>query len=145
MRFGEPSALLLLLLFPLGAGLVLLAARRGRMVLRRFGTRAPALVEGDSRARRRFRDFLLLGAVLLLATAAARPQWGRQEQEVTLVGVDVVLAMDTSFSMDARDVAPSRMGAGALHLRRTARPDGREPGGHRGVFRDGLHPVPAHP
>ena len=28
---------------------------------------------------------------------------------MTLVGVDVVLAMDTSFSMDARDVAPSRM------------------------------------
>ena len=39
MRFGEPSALLLLLLFPLAAGLVLLAARRGRRVLGRFGTR----------------------------------------------------------------------------------------------------------
>ena len=109
MRFGEPSALFLLLLFPLGAALVLLAARRGRTALRRFGIRAPALVEGDSRTRRRVRDLLLLGAVLLLATAAARPQWGRQEQEVTLVGVDIVLAMDTSFSMDARDVAPSRM------------------------------------
>ena len=93
----------------MGAALVFWAARRGRAVLGRFGTRTPALIEGDNRTRRRFRDFLLLGAVLLLATAAARPQWGREEQEVTLVGVDVVLAMDTSFSMDARDVAPSRM------------------------------------
>ena len=109
MRFGAPSALFLLLLFPAGAALVFWAARRGRAVLGRFGTRTQALIEGESRTRRRFRDFLLLGAVLLLATAAARPQWGREEQEVTLVGVDVVLAMDTSFSMDARDVAPSRM------------------------------------
>jgi len=44
MRFGEPSALFLLLLFPLGAALVFLAARRGRTALRRFGIRAPALV-----------------------------------------------------------------------------------------------------
>lgn len=36
MRFGEPSALFLLLLFPLGAALVLLAARRGHRVLARF-------------------------------------------------------------------------------------------------------------
>lgn len=109
MRFGTPAALFLLLLFPLGAALVYGAVRRGRRVLGRFGTRAPALVEGGNGTRRRVRDLLLLGAVLLLGTAAARPQWGRQEQEVTLVGVDVVLAMDTSFSMDARDVAPSRM------------------------------------
>ena len=109
MRFGTPSALFLLLLVPLGAALMFGAARRGRTLLQRFGARAPALVEGESSRRRRFRDFLLLGAVCLLATAAARPQWGRQEQEVTLVGVDIVLAIDTSFSMDARDVAPSRM------------------------------------
>ena len=47
--------------------------------------------------------------MLFLLTAAARPQWGREEREVTLAGVDVILAIDTSFSMDARDVAPSRM------------------------------------
>ena len=109
MRFGAPAALALLLLFPLAGALLYWGVRRGRTALTRFGTRAPALVERGNRTRRRFRELLLLAAVFLLATAAARPQWGREEQEVTLVGVDVVLAIDTSFSMDARDVAPSRM------------------------------------
>ena len=109
MRFGTPSALLLLALAPLGAALLLLAARRGRRLLKDFGARASLLIERPSRTRRRLRGLLAVSAVLLLAAAAARPQWGREEREITLVGVDVLLAMDTSFSMDARDVAPSRM------------------------------------
>ena len=109
MRFGEPSALVLLGLAPLGAALLFFAARRGRVLLGRFGSRAPLLIERESRTRRRFRDLLLALSLLLLAAAAARPQWGREEREVTLTGVDVLFAVDTSFSMDARDVAPSRM------------------------------------
>lgn len=109
MRFGAPSALALLGLAPLAALLALLAARRGKALLRRFGERASLLVERESAARRRLRDLLLVLAVFFLAAAAARPQWGREEREVTLTGVDVLFAVDTSFSMDARDVAPSRM------------------------------------
>ncbi len=109
MRFGEPGALLLLAFTPLAVGFLWFGARRGRAAALRFSRRAARLVERSSPGRRRARDLLLLLALVLLAAAAARPQWGREEREVTLVGVDVLLALDTSFSMDARDVAPSRM------------------------------------
>ncbi len=109
MRWGEPWALGLLALVPAAAVLLWFGARRTRAALARFGSRAATLVERAGGRRRRTADLLLLGAALLLATAAARPQWGREEREITLVGVDVLFALDTSFSMDARDVAPSRM------------------------------------
>lgn len=109
MRWGNAAALLLLGALPLALGLLWFAERRLRARLDRFGAAAHRLVEGRSPGRRRLREALLLLAALFLVTAAARPQWGREEREVTLAGVDVVLAIDTSFSMDARDVAPSRM------------------------------------
>lgn len=109
MRFGEPAALAFLALAPAAAVLLWLRARRTRAALARFGARAGHLLERESRPRRRAADGFLLAALLLLAVAAARPQWGREEREITLVGVDVLFAVDTSFSMDASDVAPSRM------------------------------------
>ena len=109
MRWGNATALLFLGFLPLALALLWFAERRARTRLGRFGAAAHRLVEGRSRARRRLREALLLLAALFLVTAAARPQWGREEREVTLAGVEVILAIDTSFSMDARDVAPSRM------------------------------------
>ncbi len=109
MRFGEPSALALLALAPLAAALSIFAARRSRTLVGRFGRHAALLVERESRPRRRLKELLLVFAGFCLAAAAARPQWGREERVLTLNGVDVVFAVDTSFSMDARDVAPSRM------------------------------------
>jgi Ca-activated chloride channel family protein len=47
--------------------------------------------------------------VFFLVLAIARPQWGQGTDEVVAKGVDVFLVLDTSFSMDATDVAPSRM------------------------------------
>lgn len=109
MRWGAPSAFALLALAPAALGLLLFAARRRRRLLGRFGAGWARLVDGASAPRTRLRRALLVSAVALFALAAARPQWGREEREVTLSGVDVILAMDTSFSMDARDVPPSRM------------------------------------
>ncbi len=109
MRFGEPQALLLLGLAPVAVLLFWYRATRVRSMLGRVGRRASSLLERESRVRRRFREALLVLALAFLALAAARPRWGIEEREVDLVGVDVLLALDTSFSMDARDVAPSRM------------------------------------
>jgi Ca-activated chloride channel family protein len=59
--------------------------------------------------RERLKSVLLLAAVFFLVLALARPQWGQGADEVVARGVDVFLVLDTSFSMDATDVAPSRM------------------------------------
>ncbi|MBC8413661.1 VWA domain-containing protein, partial [bacterium] len=41
--------------------------------------------------------------------ALARPQWGFQWREVKRSGLDIIIAIDTSKSMLATDVKPSRM------------------------------------
>lgn len=52
--------------------------------------------------------FAGLGLCLLLA-AAARPQWGSEEKQVFQRGRDLIIALDVSRSMLARDVHPNRL------------------------------------
>ncbi|HBL26124.1 MAG TPA: hypothetical protein DD490_04735 [Acidobacteria bacterium] len=59
----------------------------------------------------------LLGATLALA----RPQWGSGQEEVERRGVDVVFLIDSSLSMGAADVAPSRLYVAKALLRRMTR------------------------
>ena len=47
--------------------------------------------------------------VLCLTLAAAGPQFGSKVKKVERQGVDLVIAFDTSISMDASDVKPSRI------------------------------------
>jgi Ca-activated chloride channel family protein len=53
---------------------------------------------------------LLVLALTSLIVALARPQFGTHSKLVKRRGVDVVVALDTSKSMLARDVSPSRKG-----------------------------------
>jgi Ca-activated chloride channel homolog len=47
-----------------------------------------------------------ISSLLLLAVALARPQLGRSDSEVTTEGVDIMLVLDVSQSMDALDFKP---------------------------------------
>jgi Ca-activated chloride channel family protein len=51
---------------------------------------------------------LVLLAAALVVIAAARPQWGERDSAREFSGVDFVIALDISQSMDATDVSPSR-------------------------------------
>ncbi len=53
--------------------------------------------------RRQLLVFLRAAALILLIVALARPQTGRKLTEVISEGVDIVLAIDTSRSMEATD------------------------------------------
>jgi Ca-activated chloride channel family protein len=55
------------------------------------------------------RTLLLLAAAVLVALAAARPQWGKTERFREREGVDFVIALDISKSMEGADVQPSRL------------------------------------
>ena len=59
-------------------------------------------------------------AVLAVAFALARPRWGTSEQIVERQGVDVVFVLDSSMSMAAADVAPSRLEIAKTLVRRLA-------------------------
>lgn len=57
----------------------------------------------------KFRRLIASLALLLLIAAALRPQWGFTWRESKKHGVDIVVALDISDSMLARDVAPDRL------------------------------------
>lgn len=113
MRWQSPEFLTLLWLLPAAALVVWWSAR-----LRARDERAL----GDPEALRRrwgapaswtrfARRLLLLLALAAGMTALARPQAGLRLVSTTSVGPDVVVALDLSESMRARDVKPDRLGA----------------------------------
>lgn len=109
--FARPELLALLALLPplvLLQGAALLARRRA---LRAFGGRGAALVSA-SPLRQALKAALAVAAVAALAVALAGPLIGVTERAVTQHGADVVVALDVSQSMAARDVAPDRLRAG---------------------------------
>lgn len=59
--------------------------------------------------RRRLKDRLALLALAILIFASAGPMWGTRMKEVKQRGVDVFIAIDTSRSMLAEDVSPTRL------------------------------------
>ncbi len=67
------------------------------------------LTETHSPARRFIKEILLLLAVAVFGLALARPQWGQQELAGQMVGQDIIFILDSSRSMLAADVSPSRL------------------------------------
>ena len=84
--------------------------RRGLTTAIRFSTLAQAgrVKTPWTVGLRRAVRVLRLVAVALLVTAMARPQTGRQLTQVSSEGIDIVLVMDTSGSMQALDLDTER-------------------------------------
>ena len=111
MRFGQPHLLWLLLVLPALALFFWRASRQRQRLLAQFiqARLLSALTVGVSPARRNIRVGCLMLAVALLIFALARPQYGFDLQKVEQRGLDVVVALDTSKSMLAEDIAPDRL------------------------------------
>ena len=119
LAWREPLALVALVLVPLLVAFLLWARRRRRAALETFAasTLLPALVPDLDPRRRTRRAALLTGAVLLLVVAIGGPMWGFRWEEVHREGIDLIVAIDTSRSMLATDVKPSRMARAKLAVR----------------------------
>lgn len=52
----------------------------------------------------------------MLVVAAARPQWDKEVQIVKKEGIDIVVCLDVSKSMDAQDIKPSRLQRAKDHI-----------------------------
>ena len=102
MKFHDPWLLLLLLLVPAWLW-------RHRRLARRGGLQysSVALAQGTESAWARIGPGLLTGlrglALALAIVALARPQLGRSESRVKTEGIDIVLVVDISGSMQAMD------------------------------------------
>jgi Ca-activated chloride channel family protein len=67
------------------------------------------LVTYDATGRRAVKAVLLVAAMLLAFIALARPKFGSGTKIVPATNLDVVIVLDYSKSMYARDIAPSRI------------------------------------
>jgi len=111
MRLAAADSLWLLLIVPpLVMGYVLAAAKR-RHQLEGIGhlPQVRKLIHGASPTRRVVRAAFVILAVALVGLALARPQYGGRTRLVKKRGIDIVVALDFSKSMLARDVHPSRV------------------------------------
>jgi len=90
---------------------LVLGGFRVRKAVAQFGDgdRIRGLRTFDPAKRRGYKGVLLVVAVLLAFFAAARPQYGKGTRLIPATNLDVVLVMDFSKSMYARDVEPSRI------------------------------------
>lgn len=104
VTFVHPWTLLALPGVPLVLGAWWYGARRAssrERALTRMRTPGPAY----------FAAALLACALVAAIVAGAQPRWGTRASRIPRNGADLVIVMDISRSMDAQDVAPSRLQA----------------------------------
>jgi Ca-activated chloride channel family protein len=116
-RLFEPGALWLLAAV---AALAVLGAlqlgRRRALLLRTGGPQARRLAPRATVLRPAGRLSVSLTGLALLALALARPQCGTRTELARRFGLDVVVALDVSRSMQARDVRPDRLTRARLEV-----------------------------
>jgi len=111
MRFAEPTWLYVLALVPVLALFLAWRLRRRERDLARWCT--PNLWDRLLADRNPWihwwKSGLIVLAVFFLVLTAARPQLGSRMLSVERRGVDIMIALDTSDSMLAEDLAPNRI------------------------------------
>lgn len=112
MKFAQPEFFLLLLILPVMAYIHFF-----RETQRTPDFRFPAVMNLKGRQRswrlrlRHLPFFFRLGAVALLIVVLARPQKFDAETKRKVEGIDIILCMDLSTSMQAEDLKPNRVEA----------------------------------
>ena len=111
MTFAYPAVLFLLLLLVPFAILAAYNFRRKREILSGFIAEAAqaATVVRSGREIDFFKSALLLASFAFLILALARPQWGERFESMDIRGLEIVFLLDTSASMNAEDLQPSRL------------------------------------
>ncbi len=111
LRFNRPEMAWGLLAGPLALLLFILDTAWRDRAIKRFASSATQLrvIPAVSGMRNLTRYALLRVGLLLAAVALLEPQLGSRPEEVKAKGIDLVLALDVSNSMDCEDLRPSRM------------------------------------
>lgn len=123
MSFANRDLLWLLLLAPIALGLAGWFWRRRLAATRRWVS--PGLWK---RMRFLYRPHQLVISLTFLSLAIAatalglaQPRWGESSEQVERKGVDIVFVLDSSLSMSAQDVPPSRLYAAQALVRSLVR------------------------
>lgn len=110
-RFENPIFFWLLLVIPLLVFVRYAHIQHRKKKLRRFGDMnlLNEMMEDVSKYRPSVKFWLLMAVLVLLIIMLARPQMGSKISREKRQGIEVIIAMDISNSMLAKDVVPSRL------------------------------------
>ena len=119
--FLRPDLWPVLLLVPAAAAVQWgLDRYRRRRRVETVGPRLRQITTGPGRVRLRWRRGLAIGALALSAIALLGPTWGEGTRTTEQRGVDVLVCLDVSRSMLARDMTPDRLAAAKTEIRSLA-------------------------
>ncbi|MBK8976103.1 MAG: VWA domain-containing protein [Planctomycetes bacterium] len=120
--FLRPGWLAAAVALPLAAWLLLRAGDRRavRLLTTLAGHRAAELGDELLARRRRTARIAFAGGLLLALGAIAEPVWGVRARQVEQRGIDLVVCLDVSRSMLARDVRPDRLRRAHAEIRALA-------------------------
>lgn len=109
--FANQQYLISFFLFAFVAVCIVINHRRLRAGLATlaFSRHMKMLFPGFSSRRHRFKSLLRITALFLFFIVLLQPQWGLKEEVVEQEGRDVLILLDVSRSMLARDMRPSRL------------------------------------
>ena len=120
MRLANPHLLWLLVAVPAAVLAYALYFAQRRRLLSRLGDGplVARMIATTSVARKVLRAVLVVAALALMGLALARPQAGGRAKLTKQPGLDLVVALDFSRSMLAKDVYPSRLERAKRELER---------------------------
>ena len=110
-QFENSDILYLLFVIPVLVAIFWLSRRSWRHRMEKFGDLPlmKRLLTGYSAERPLWKFILEMLALAFLIFALANPQFGSRLKEVKKQGVEVMIALDVSNSMTARDIKPDRL------------------------------------
>ena len=112
MRFQDIYLSILLILVPIIGVIFYVGFFRKKKLLTIFIDKSmwSSLVPSISYTRRFWKKILLLMALIFVILTLMRPQYGTRYENIQRKGQDILIALDTSSSMSAKDVPSSRFG-----------------------------------
>ncbi|MDP2911488.1 MAG: VWA domain-containing protein, partial [Candidatus Omnitrophota bacterium] len=118
MHWGAPVYLNFLLLVPIMVVFFILAGISKKKKIEKFGDIAlmERLSSSKSITKDRARKIIIVIACVFLILALAMPQIGARLTMTKRYGVDMLIAVDTSSSMLAQDIKPSRLEKAKLEI-----------------------------
>lgn len=110
-RFAQPQYLYLLLIVPLMWAIYFYSVYRNRKNMAKYGNPQilQSLAPDVSKYKPGTKFFFQQLALIIMIFIIARPQMGAKIETVKKQGVEIIIALDVSNSMLARDIAPSRL------------------------------------
>ena len=111
MHWGKPYFLILLVLIPLLFVMIGIANRKRKAHFKKFAEPRfyNFFMSQLSVFHYSLKNSLFIFALFFMIIALAQPRWGKELHKVKKEGIDIVVCLDVSKSMDAEDIKPSRI------------------------------------